>query len=55
MREELETVGPGKLLRTVSGINPDMEMAVATEKIFSRLIQKGSRSPLLSLEDFFWA
>jgi mannitol-1-phosphate 5-dehydrogenase len=55
MREELETAGPGKLLRSVSGIDPDIEMAVAAEKIFSRLVEKGDRSPLLSLEDFFWA
>jgi hypothetical protein len=55
LREELETVGPGKILRSVSGIDPNIEMAVAAEKIFSRLIEKGERSPLLSLEDFFWA
>jgi len=55
MGEELEVAGPGEVLREVSGLDPGRSLATAAVKTFSRLIAKDSRSPLLSLEEFFWA
>ena len=55
IREELETIGPDKVLREVSGLNPGRRLSHGARRIFAKLLEKGPRSPLLNLEKFFWA
>lgn len=60
-REEIEEEGPGRILREISGLDPDSPLALSIMKTFSLLMQREcskrecSESPLLKLDKFIWA
>lgn len=55
VKQEIETVGPDRVLREVCGLAPGKTLAASATKALARLMEGGGNSPLLSLKRFFWA